>query len=302
MSDLNIETLIELCEALNINYKLNETLAPYTSFKIGGPGQIIVFPDSGEIICSIIKCCNENSIPVQILGRGANTLISDEGVAGCIIQTAKYFTNIIKIDETSFYAAAGTTISALCNYALEESLTGLEFAWGIPATVGGAIYMNAGAYGGEVKDILVSAKYLADGEIVTAPMENLKLSYRHSVFKGSNSFILGGVFKLQKGDKHTIKGLMEETLQKRKDKQPLEYPSAGSTFKRPEGAFAAALIQDCGLKGLTVGGAQVSTKHSGFVINTGGASCKDVLTLIDMIKEKVETMTGYKLECEVEII
>ncbi len=298
-----INNLISHCEAESIPFKLNEPLSSYTTFKIGGSCDMVAFPSSTSQINSLIKHCEKEEITYRIFGKGANLLISDYGINGIVIITEKNFSKITTIDETTFKADAGASISALCRYAYENSLTGLEFAWGIPGTFGGAIYMNAGAYGGEFKDVILSASYIdEDGIFKTLSNEECHFSYRHSFYSGKNLFITGGIIKLNKGEKTEIKARMDEVLKKRKDKQPLEFPSAGSTFKRPEGAFAAALIEQCGLKGVSVGGACVSEKHSGFIVNKGGATCEDVLSLIEVVRKKVLSETGYELECEVEII
>jgi UDP-N-acetylmuramate dehydrogenase len=207
------------------------------------------------------------------------------------------------LDETTIYCEAGASLKALCMFALENSLSGLEFAYGIPGTLGGAVYMNAGAYGGEMKDVLYSVNHIDnDGNNGTLNKENLDLGYRHSAYTNNGFVITSAVIKLTKADKKDIKEAMDDKLQRRKDKQPLEYPSAGSTFKRPEGYFAGALIEDCGLKGYTVGGAQVSEKHAGFVINKGGATATDVMTLISDVQRIVKEKHGVTLETEVKIV
>ncbi len=298
-----IYNITNALEKLNIKYKINEPLAQYTSFKIGGECKLMVIPKSEDEIIYTLKLINENNLKKLILGNGSNVLISDDGFDGVIVLLGNDFSDIKLIDEDTVFASAGASLSRLCTFAMQNSLSGLEFAYGIPGTVGGAVYMNAGAYGGEIKDVLKSAYHITDKlNSENKSAEDLDLSYRHSFYSDKDYVITGAVFKLKKGNRDEIKAIMTETMNKRKSKQPLEYPSAGSTFKRPEGAFAAKLIDDCGLKGKTVGGAVVSEKHSGFVINKGNATCKDVLELIDIIKNEVKTKTGFTLECEVKYI
>jgi UDP-N-acetylmuramate dehydrogenase len=213
------------------------------------------------------------------------------------------FKRIVLEDEDKLKCGAGASVSSVCRYALDNSLSGLEFAWGIPGSAGGAVYMNAGAYGGEVRDIFQSAMCIDDkGQESTFNENECGFSYRHSVFQENNMIITEAVLRLHKGDKKTISSKMDELLERRKTKQPLELPSAGSTFKRPAGGYAAALIDECGLKGTKVGGASVSTKHTGFIVNDGDASCTDVLELINVIRKRVKEYKGIDLECEVKII
>ena len=242
-----------------------------------------------------------------LLGNGSNTLFSDAGFGGAVIcltgLNSRFSMQAQPDGSTKVLAPAGMMLSALCNTAQKESLAGLEFAFGIPGTVGGAIYMNAGAYGSEMKDVLTSVEYLAaDGNIVEVPAAELDLSYRHSIFEENGGCILSATFRLKKGDAASIKARMDELMQKRIDKQPLDKPSAGSTFKRPAGAFAAALIDQCGLRGYRHGGAAVSDKHCGFVVNLGGATCADVLALCDEVRAIVKEKTGYDLEKEIRVV
>ena len=294
--------IITLCENIGCEYLTDAVLKNYTSFKIGGKADLMVFPDNEEKISSIIKTVNELSVPMLIIGKGSNMLVSDSGFRGVVINTCK-FDKITLVDDTTIYCQSGASLSRLCRYALENSLTGLEFAFGIPGTAGGAAYMNAGAYGGEMVDVLVSCEHLLpDGTKKIYNSDELDLSYRHSVYSDSDLFILSLTVKLNKGKYEDIKAKMDELMFKRKDKQPVEFPSAGSTFKRPEGYYAAALIDECGLKGYTVGGAQVSEKHAGFVINIGNATCDDVMTLIKHCQETVMIKKGVHIEPEVKII
>ena len=286
-----------------IKYLEHEELSKHTSFKIGGPAEIFAKPESTEQVSAIIEFCNKNEIPILPLGKGSNILISDNGIPGVVMYFGSGFGKTILLDEETIYCEAGTSLGALCNFALENGLTGLEFAYGIPGSVGGAVFMNAGAYGGEIKDVIVYADHVdKEGKTGRFTGEELQMSYRHSAYSDKQYFITGAAFKLQKGDKTEIKAKMDDLLRRRFDKQPMDKPSAGSTFKRPEGAFASALIDQCGLKGYRVGGAEVSTKHAGFVVNIGGATCADVLQLIKDIQEKVKNETGFFIEPEVEIL
>lgn len=294
--------LFTLCDELKCEYSTEALLRDYTSFRIGGKADVMVFPDSVGKLSRIVSFAYKNKIPVFILGKGSNLLVNDGGINGLVINTNK-LDEIELTDETTIKCGCGISLSRLCRFALENSLSGLEFAFGIPGTAGGAAYMNAGAYGGEMKDVLISCEHLnADGSLSSFSGDELLLGYRHSVYSDSNYIITALTLKLRKGDKEEIKAKMDELIGKRKDKQPLEYPSAGSTFKRPEGYFAGALIEQCGLKGFTVGGAQVSAKHAGFVINIGSATAKDVLGVIEHCKKTVLAETGVTLEPEVKII
>ncbi len=294
--------LFALCDELKCEYSTEALLRDYTSFKIGGKADVMVFPDSVNKLSEIVSFTHKNEIPVFILGKGSNLLVNDEGIKGVVINTNK-LDGIELTDETTIRCECGISLSRLCRFALDNSLSGLEFAFGIPGTAGGAAYMNAGAYGGEMKDVLVSCEHLnADGTLSSFSGDELSLGYRHSIYSDNDFIITALTLKLRKGNKDEIKAKMDELIGKRKDKQPLEYPSAGSTFKRPEGYFAGALIEQCGLKGFTVGGAQVSEKHAGFVINTGSATAKDVLGVIEHCKKTVLAETGVTLEPEVKII
>lgn len=288
---------------LSCKYCVNEPLSRHTSFKIGGNANILIKPQSKEVIKDTIIYLKNNNIPYFILGKGSNILFSDDGFKGVIIKIDSDFSEIKLIDDTTIEASAGTSLTQLCIFAQKNSLTGLEFAYGIPGTLGGAIYMNAGAYGGEIKDVLQTVLSIDNTGIeLKNSINELEMGYRKSKFSNSNNCILSAVIKLEKGDSLAIKQKMDETLAKRKDKQPLEYPSAGSTFKRPEGTFAGLLIEQSGLKGYSIGGAQVSEKHAGFIINKDRATSKDVLSLIEHVKNTVLEKTGYLLECEVKII
>ena len=275
----------------------------YTSFRCGGNASVLVIPDCVETLKKIIDFCNLKSVKPLIIGNGSNLLVSDNGINGVVIKIGSDISKIELLDETTIRCEAGASLKSLCMFALENSLSGLEFAYGIPGTLGGAVYMNAGAYGGEMKDVLVSTTHIdSNGEFGELTQENLKLVYRGSAYTDNNYTIVSAVMKLKKADKKDIKESMDEKLQKRKDKQPLEYGSAGSTFKRPTGYFAGALIEQSGLKGYTVGGAQVSEKHAGFVINKDNATATDVINLIRDVQKIVYEKHGVMLETEVKII
>lgn len=300
---MDLTSLIDLCKD-RITYSLDEPLAPHTSMKIGGSCDIFVKPACEEQICEVIKLCRSKDIPFFVLGKGSNVLASSNGYRGCIISVEQYmYMGEVTVSGTQVTAAAGASLSSVCKAALDNSLTGLEFAYGIPGSVGGALYMNAGAYGGEMKDVVKSCRYIDEnGDIREMAAKDMQLSYRHSFFSGKGCVITSVTMELTQGDKHEIKARMDELMQRRRDKQPLEFPSCGSTFKRPEGYFAAALIEECGLKGCTVGGAQVSEKHSGFVINRNNATFEDVMQLVAHIKKTVQEQKGVELECEMLIL
>ena len=275
----------------------------YTSFKCGGNASVLVIPDCVDSLKKIIDFCNSQNTKPLIIGNGSNLLVTDNGINGVVIKIGSDISKIELLDETTIRCEAGASLKSLCMFALENSLSGLEFAYGIPGTLGGAVYMNAGAYGGEMKDVLVSTTHIDfDGNIGELFQEDLNLRYRGSAYTDNNYTIVSAVMKLKKADKKDIKEAMDDKLQKRKEKQPLEYGSAGSTFKRPTGYFAGALIEESGLKGYTVGGAQVSEKHAGFVINKNNATATDVINLIRDVQKIVFEKHGVMLETEVKII
>ena len=297
------ERLAALCQLEKIPVLWDEPMKNHTSFKIGGPAAALCVPKDRQQLRELVGFVQREGVDSWYIGNGSNLLVSDKGLNGIAILLDSSFDGEIEVDGTVLLAPAGKKLSAVCAAACAAGLTGLEFAYGIPGSVGGAVYMNAGAYGGEMKDRLLWVEYLAPtGEIVRLEQEQLSLSYRHSRFMEEGmqgSCIVRAAFGLQRGEKAAIQSEMERILNQRRQKQPLEYPSAGSTFKRPQGAFAAQLIDKCGLKGFTVGGAQVSEKHAGFVINTGKATCADVLELTRQVRECVKEKTGYLLELEV---
>lgn len=282
---------------------LDEPMKLHTTFRIGGNADYFVKPESIEEIKALTECAKRHGIAYYVLGNGSNMLISDEGYRGMIIRLGEEFSDITMQDNDMISVQAGAKLSRIGNEAAAKGLTGFEFASGIPGTVGGAVVMNAGAYGGEIKDIIVSATVLTqEGNVVTLSNDELELGYRTSIIQKKGYIVLLAVFKLEKGDEAQIRSRMKELAEKRREKQPLEYPSAGSTFKRPEGFFAGKLIADAGLKGFKVGGAQVSEKHAGFVINTGSATARDVIELTDEVKRKIKQIYGVELELEVKKI
>ena len=282
----------------------DEPLMNHCSFRIGGEAEVLAIPKNEKVLSEILKYADERSITVHILGNGSNVLISDEGLGGITVKLMNGLTDLIYLGDGIIVSGAGVSLSRLCNFAKEKSLTGLEFAYGIPGTVGGAVYMNAGAYGGEIKDVLYSVRSMnmKGSDITEIPAKELEISYRDTPFMKNSRIITSAFFKLSEGNAEEIQGRMEELMGKRKNSQPLEYPSAGSTFKRPANAYAAALIDQSGLKGTSVGGAMVSEKHAGFVINYGEATCDDVLKLMEIIKNTVFEKHGIMLEPEVEIL
>ena len=310
-----MERLKHLLHSENIPYQEQELLAAHCTFKIGGPAELFVRPETEEQLCRAIALCRECGIKYYLLGNGSNVLFEDAGYRGAVIDLTALKMGVGFLENVyhpgaepgevydAVVAGAGLKLSSLCTVALENSLTGLEFAYGIPGTVGGAVYMNAGAYGGEMKDVLNLVRYLTkDGEIVEADVSELDLSYRHSIFEENGGCILSATFHLKRGDPESIKARMNELMAKRVEKQPLDKPSAGSTFKRPVGAYASALIDQCGLRGYRHGGAAVSEKHCGFVVNLGGATCADVLALCDEVRAIVKEKTGFELEKEVRVV
>lgn len=291
----------QLC-AEGIDFREKEPLAAHCTFKIGGPAALFIEPKTEAQLCRAVALCREAGVPRYLLGNGSNILFADEGYPGAVICAAAMESAVETRGET-LCAGAGAPLSALCGAALKAGLTGLEFAYGIPGTVGGAVYMNAGAYGGEVKDALVSVRWLdEDGNVLETPASALGLSYRHSIFEENGGCILSARFALHGGEPGAIRAKMDDFLSRRRAKQPLDKPSAGSTFKRPEGAFAGALIEQCGLRGYRRGGAAVSEKHCGFVVNLGGASCADVLALCEEVRTIVREKTGYTLENEIRVV
>ncbi len=279
-----------------------EPMSKYTSFRIGGPARRMAFPATPEELVLLCGYAEEQSLPPLVIGNGTNLLIADDGLERLVISTRK-MDEISAVGESVLRAGAGATLARLATVACEMGLDGLTFAHGIPGSVGGGVAMNAGAYGGEMKDVVSRVAVLFPDGIRYFNKEEMDFSYRHSLLSDHpEAIVLYAEFTLATGEKETIRAAMQELMARRKEKQPLEYPSAGSTFKRPAGHFAGALIEQAGLKGYTVGGAQVSEKHAGFVINVGGATCSDVLRLMENVSRRVEEQFGVTLEPEVKII
>lgn len=292
--------LRERCPELEL--RKNEPMSRHTTFRIGGLAALMALPKSVSEARMAVQAARTLGIEPFFLGNGSNLLAADGGYPGFILKLGGEFDES-REDGPGMEAGSAVLLSRLAKSALERGLTGLEFAGGIPGSVGGAITMNAGAYGGEMAQVLEEVTFLDEaGEVCSLPASECGLGYRKSVFSGRKCLILKARFRLEQGDPAVIKARMEELAAKRKEKQPLEYPSAGSMFKRPPGHFAAALIDQCGLKGLTVGGAQVSAKHAGFVVNRGGATCADVLELVRQVQEEVLRQTGVELEMEVKVL
>ena len=289
---------IEEVKKRGIKFSENELMSRHTTFKIGGPADIFISVKDAEELSFCVSAAETANVPYFICGRGSDLLVSDEGVEGAVITLTDM--HGITIDGTKVTAEAGQSVQALCTVLQKAGLSGLEFAYGIPGTVGGAVYMNAGAYGGEIADCIASVKYLdISGKIKEINKENAEFFYRHSAFQQNGGIVLSAQFNLGYGNSEKILERMNDYLSRRKAKQPLEYPSAGSVFKRPAGNFAGTLIEKSGLKGIREGGAMVSDKHAGFIVNTGGATCKDVKNLIERIQNKVLSDSGIELQTEV---
>ena len=298
MNQVLYNKLVEVLSAERVLQ--DEPMKKHTTFRIGGPADYFTVPVTQDEVKAVVDICKEMQVPYYILGNGSNLLVSDKGYRGVIIQLYKEM-SAIEVDGTMIRAQAGASLAKIANAALEAKLTGFEFAAGIPGTIGGACVMNAGAYGGEMKDVLVEVTVLTqDGEILTLSNSELELGYRTSVIAKKDYVVLGAVIELGPGEAEDIKAIMDDLREKRVSKQPLEYPSAGSTFKRPEGHFAGKLIQDAELRGFKVGGAQVSEKHCGFVINAGDATAHDVDELMKQVSAKVKEQFGVVLEPEVK--
>ncbi len=285
-------------------YVKDEPMAKHISFRVGGPAKRMAFPQNAEQVVLLMSFAEEAGARPLVIGNGTNLLAPDEGLDRLVVNMAGEFASVGMTGETELTATAGISLARLALFACEQGLAGLEFAHGIPGTLGGAVVMNAGAYGGEMKDVITSVTLL-DGArgIVTLSAEEMQFSYRRSILSDHPEYVvLSASFRLQKGDEAEISAKMRELMDKRKASQPLEYPSAGSTFKRPTGYFAGPLIEGCGLKGCRVGGAEVSQKHAGFVINAGNATCADVLALIEKVQKTVYDAHGVTLEPEVKIV
>lgn len=292
------------CPADQMMLYTNEPMSRHTSFRIGGPADLLISPKTERAVCSAIRAAKKAGLPVTVLGNGSNVLVKDEGIRGVVVCIGTEYGSV-SVDGTQLKAESGALLSVLSSEAYHAGLTGLEFAGGIPGSLGGALFMNAGAYDGQMADVVVSSRYYdANIDAVgTLTAADHAFAYRSSVFKSHPEWIaLSAVLQLKRGDAAEIRAKMDDFSQRRRDKQPLNYPSAGSTFKRPKGYFAGKLIQDAGLMGYTVGGAQVSEKHAGFVINRGDATCEDVLHLIEHVQKEVRRQFGVELEPEVRVL
>ena len=296
-----VQLIKHLDKVLDIaNIKVDEPMKNHTSFKVGGPADILITPEDIEQIQAVIKICKENGVRYYLIGNGSNLLVRDGGIRGVVIKLSKL--NKIEVEGNRVMAQSGASLYNVAQVALDAGLKGFEFASGIPGSIGGASAMNAGAYDGEMSMVLESMLAIDNnGELLTLAKDEMELTYRSSAILKHGYTVVGVTLKLQVGDKETIKARIDTLAKRRSDKQPLEYPSAGSTFKRPEGYFAGKLIEDCGLKGTCVGDAQVSEKHSGFIINRKNASAQDILSLIMLVQHEVEEKFGVQLHTEVRI-
>lgn len=298
-----LREFVTLLQLADIPLKQGEPMCRHTSFQIGGPVAVMVFPENVEQMQEIFKIAAQFHISPMILGAGSNILAPDQGLDTVVIETRTNMNQAQRLEDGTITAQCGMTMARLATIAMEHGYTGLEFAHGIPGTVGGGVYMNAGAYGGEMQQVVTNVTAMdRKGHVLELPAEELGLSYRHSRFMEEDLVILSATVRLPKGEREEIRAKMAELMTRRRTSQPLEYPSAGSTFKRPVGGYAAALIEASGLKGFRVGDAQVSEKHAGFVVNRGRATSHDVLELMKQVQEKVQADSGICLEPEVRIL
>ena len=290
-----------LADRLGCPLLRDEPMSRHTTFRIGGPADRLVKAPSLAALRELLALIREERLPLLVLGNGSDLLVADKGIRGVVLALEGDFKAVtLQPDGRTLTAGAGASLAALCTAAREHSLTGLEFAWGIPGSVGGGVRMNAGAYGGELKEVVTSVTHLTpDGRLETVSGPALDFSYRHSRYADTEDVILSAQVALAPGDPAAIAARMDDLMARRKAKQPYDLPSAGSVFKRPAGGYASALVDQCGLKGASVGGAQVSPKHAGFIVNTGGATCADVLALVARIQQEVLAQTGVSLECEI---
>ena len=284
-----------------IKYLKDESLKKHTTFKVGGKADFVVSPSNLSVLSKLIKYLNENGIKYYFLGNGSNVIFNDQGFKGVIIKSQGF--NDCSFDGTKAYFGAGVSMTYAAKLCGEKGLSGIEFCYGIPGNIGGGIFMNAGAYGGEISQNIVYVKYLDEnGDPQTICKADCNFGYRHSCFMGKKRFILGAEFELTPKPKDEIISFMEDIMKRRIEKQPLDKPSAGSSFKRPEGYFAAALIDECGLKGKSIGGASISEKHAGFIVNNGGATCRDIVRLADLVSDTVYKEKGVRIEKEMIIV
>lgn len=299
---MQTDRLVTLAQNAGWDVQLNMPLASFTTFNVGGPADMLITVPDGQAAATLLAACRETDTPAFLLGNGSNLLIGDKGIRGVTWRFSPKDA-ACTVNGTEMVCDAGLPLSRLCTAARQNGLTGLEFAFGIPGTVGGALYMNAGAYDGEMAQVVHTAEVLhVDGTLETVDVSEMALSYRHSAFMETGDIITRVTFRLQYGEETAIRARMQELMDRRRDKQPLEYPSAGSFFKRPTGYFAGALIEQSGLKGFTVGGAAVSEKHAGFVINKGGATAADIVALSEKVIEKVKQDTGVTMQPEVRFV
>ncbi len=298
-----MNVFLEEIQKIGCDIMIDAPLGSYSSLQIGGKAAIAAWPEQDQEVLQLIETAKRYNVPYYILGNCSNVLVDDAGFDGLVIlfgRSGHNFNEMHLVDETTLYCEAGISLQEICQFAYGNSLSGMEFAFGIPASLGGAVYMNAGAFDGEIKDVVTQCTFInEENELVTFTNEQCEFSYRHSYFHDHKCVILACLIKLHPGNKEEIKAKMDEFMQRRINSQPLNYPSAGSTFKRPGGAFAAKLIDDSGLKGFRIGGAMVSPKHAGFVINYDHATSKDMLEVIAHIQEVVKEKTGYQLEPEI---
>ncbi len=296
----NYQAVFDLALKLGCKPVFDAPMSTKTTFKIGGNAKLYIEVYKVPQLSVLIKFINENELSYIVLGKGSNVVVSDDGLDRVVLHLDGDFKKFERLDENTVYCGAGLSLMGLCREAENCSLSGLEFAWGIPGSVGGAVFMNAGAYGGEIKDVVYSVRHIdRDGRVGTIKSSGLNFGYRHSVYKENGFTVIGATFRLKLDNKTEIRNRMEDYMGRRKDKQPIEFPSAGSVFRRPEGNYAGALIEKCGLKGASVGGAQVSPKHAGFIVNTGNATASDVKALIKKIQTTVKKETGYDLQREI---
>ena len=286
----------------DLEWVCDEPMAKHTSFRIGGPARRMAFPKTREQLVVLAGLLQEAGIEPLLLGNGTNLLVADEGLDTVVINTSAQLSRVEQTGECELTADAGVSLCQLALFAWKQGLAGLAFAHGIPGTLGGGVVMNAGAYGGELKDVIADVTALYPDGVRTFTADEMGFSYRHSAFSSGEGIVLGAKLKLEPGDPNAIKAKMDELMARRKASQPLEFPSAGSTFKRPPGHYAGPLIESCGLKGARIGGAEVSCKHAGFVVNAGGATCADVLALMEKVQKTVFDTYGVLLEPEVKIV
>lgn len=286
----------------DLEWVCDEPMAKHTSFRIGGPARRMAFPKTREQLVVLAGLLQEAGIEPLLLGNGTNLLVADEGLDTVVINTSAQLSRVEQTGECELTADAGISLCQLALFAWKQGLAGLAFAHGIPGTLGGGVVMNAGAYGGELKDVIADVTALYPDGVRTLTADEMGFSYRHSAFSSGEGIVLGAKLKLEPGDPNAIKAKMDELMARRKESQPLEFPSAGSTFKRPPGHYAGPLIESCGLKGARIGGAEVSCKHAGFVVNAGGATCADVLALMEKVQKTVFDTYGVLLEPEVKIV